>query len=141
MKVGMQIRLVGICCLSALSFAGDAAKADAIPPNPFASRMDSVGDITNTANVNPEGAADGAVSPLDGAVSPLEGLSVAGIVLSPDVSFVTLRRGEEDIFSVAVGELIENELQLVSVGSLYVSVLRLADEAIFKLEISGAGDE
>ena len=134
MKVGMQIRLVGICCLSALSFAGDAAKADAIPPNPFASRMDSVGDITNTANVNPEGAADGAVS-------PLEGLSVAGIVLSPDVSFVTLRRGEEDIFSVAVGELIENELQLVSVGSLYVSVLRLADEAIFKLEISGAGDE
>lgn len=134
MKVGMQIRLVGICCLSALSFAGDAAKADAIPPNPFASRMDSVGDITNTANVNPEGAADGAVS-------PLEGLSVAGIVLSPDVSFVTLRRGEEDIFSVAVGELIENELQLVSVGSLYVSVLRLADEAIFKMEISGAGDE
>ena len=130
----MQIRLVGICCLSALSFAGDAAKADAIPPNPFASRMDSVGDITNTANVNPEGAADGAVS-------PLEGLSVAGIVLSPDVSFVTLRRGEEDIFSVAVGELIENELQLVSVGSLYVSVLRLADEAIFKMEISGAGDE
>ena len=134
MKVGIQIRLVGICCLSALSFAGDAAKADAIPPNPFASRMDSVGDITNTANVNPEGAADGAVS-------PLEGLSVAGIVLSPDVSFVTLRRGEEDIFSVAVGELIENELQLVSVGSLYVSVLRLADEAIFKMEISGAGDE
>jgi hypothetical protein len=134
MKVGMQIRLVGICCLSALSFAGDAAKADAIPPNPFASRMDSVGDITNTANVNPEGAADGAVS-------PLEGLSVIGIVLSPDVSFVTLRRGEEDIFSVAVGELIENELQLVSVGSLYVSVLRLADEAIFKMEISGAGDE
>ncbi|MDA9789639.1 hypothetical protein N9B69_01375 [Amylibacter sp.] len=134
MKVGMQIRLVGICCLSALSFAGDAAKADAIPPNPFASRMDSVGDITNTANVNPEGAADGAVS-------PLEGLSVVGIVLSPDVSFVTLRRGEEDIFSVAVGELIENELQLVSVGSLYVSVLRLADEAIFKMEISGAGDE
>jgi hypothetical protein len=134
MKVGMQIRLVGICCLSALSFACDAAKADAIPPNPFASRMDSVGDITNTANVNPEGAADGAVS-------PLEGLSVIGIVLSPDVSFVTLRRGEEDIFSVAVGELIENELQLVSVGSLYVSVLRLADEAIFKMEISGAGDE
>ena len=134
MKVGMQIRLVGICCLSALSFAGDAAKADAIPPNPFASRMESVGDIANTANVNPEGAADGAVF-------PLEGLSVAGIVLSPDVSFVTLRRGEEDIFSVAVGELIENELQLVSVGSLYVSVLRLADEAIFKLEISGAGDE
>lgn len=134
MKVGIQIRLVGICCLSALSFAGDAAKADAIPPNPFASRMDSVGDITNTANVNPEGAADGAVS-------PLEGLSVVGIVLSPDVSFVTLRRGEEDIFSVAVGELIENELQLVSVGSLYVSVLRLADEAIFKMEISGAGDE
>jgi hypothetical protein len=134
MKVGMQIRLVGICCLSALSFAGDAAKADAIPPNPFASRMESVGDITNTANVNPEGAADGAVS-------PLEGLSVVGIVLSPDVSFVTLRRREEDIFSVAVGELIENGLQLVSVGSLYVSVLRLADEAIFKLEISGAGDE
>ena len=134
MKVGMQIRLVGICCFSALAFAGDAAKADAIPPNPFASRMESVEDITNTANVNPEGAADGAVS-------PLEGLSVVGIVLSPDVSFVTLRRGEEDIFSVAVGELIENELQLVSVGSLYVSVLRLADEAIFKMEISGAGDE
>ena len=130
----MQIRLVGIYCLSALSFAGDAAKADAIPPNPFASRIESVGDIANTANVNPEGAAGGAVS-------PLEGLSVAGIVLSPDASFVTLRRGEEDIFSVAVGELIENELQLVSVGSLYVSVLRLADEAIFKMEIPGTGDE
>ena len=134
MKVGMQIRLVGICCLSALSFAGDAAKADAIPPNPFASRLESVGDITNTPNVNPEG-------PADGVVSPLEGLAVVGIVLSPDMSFVTLRRGPEDIFSVAVGELIENELQLVSVGSLYVSVLRLADEAIFKMEISGAGDE
>ena len=130
----MQIRLAGIYCLSALSFSGDTAKADAIPTNPFASRMESVGDIANTANVNPEGAADGAVF-------PLEGLSVAGIVLSPDVSFVTLRRGVEDIFSVAVGELIDNELQLVAVGSLYVSLLRLADKAIFKIEVLGDFDE
>jgi hypothetical protein len=130
----MQIRLVGIYCLATLSFTGGIARADAIPTNPFVSRMESVGDIANTANINLKDASDGAVFPLDG-------LSVAGIVLSPDVSFVTLRRGVENIFSVAVGDLIDNELQLVSVGSLYVSVLRLADKAIFKMEISGAGDE
>lgn len=130
---GLIIPFCGVLCLSAFLFAGNIAHADAIPPNPFESRMERVRGAAPDVGAGPAVASDSEVTPL--------GLSVAGVVSSGELSLVTFRRDDDGVFSVALGGKIDDVLELVSIEGMYVSVLRLADEAHFKLEIPGAGDE
>lgn len=134
MKSASRIFFVAAFCLTALLFAGDSARAEAIPPNPFASRMEGALGTTPVTDAGPAVTADSAIT-------PILGLSVAGVVSSHELSVVTFRRGDDGVFSVALGDKIDDELQLVSIDGLYVSVLRPGDDALFKIEIPGAGDE
>lgn len=111
-------------------------QADTIPPNPFVSRLESP-----DPRAEPARAQQGPVSEESSALAAEIGLEVMGVVSSGETTILIMKQGVDRVFSVAVGEQIDNSFTLVKVGERYATFNLQEDNTRLELELPGVEDE
>ncbi len=128
-----------LCSLVILTSAGllasAVAPAQTIPPNPFVSRLEAPGRL------EPVGI-DASISDQEDTADELEiGLEVVGAALSGEVRIITLRRDQGLVFSVAEGEVIDDNLKVIEIGDHHVTLERIDDNTLLQIELIGGYDD
>lgn len=124
---------LAICTVAELLLSA-VVQAETIPPNPFVSRLESPGPLEPARAQGPSAAVD-----IEAAADI--GLEVVGVVSSGEVIILIMRQGPDRVFSVAVGEQINNTFTLSEVGERHATFIRTEDNTLIELILPGIENE